>query len=452
MFTIDNQMYLDMDFYVDQQTLDDLNIFGKYKDDDSVFHLFSKTRSYLGKKKMEQLFLHPLINLNEINDRSRFIYCLGNIDEISLEYEDLDFIEYYLSLQPLPTRISYYDAIRRHLLNCFFNDNPYYIIRRGIVLLIENLYKLSKFVEQLSQQKDNPIITKYQQEIENTFKNEYLQGVLVFKKRKKLSLFDYTKLDFVFRYIARDKVRRLMDIIYELDAFTTAAMVAKKKCWVYATAISEPREIKIDGLYHPLLMSPVSNDIEIEANKNIVFITGANMAGKSTFMKAFGIAVYLAHMGFPVPASFMKFVPQQGIVSTINISDNLRLGYSHFYSEVKRIKQVVLQLNIRPNLMMLFDELFRGTNVKDAYDATVSVLGALARSRKCFVIVSTHIIEAAQEIEKICNNVQFLCFHTQLNGDEMSYSYRLNRGISNDRLGMVVIRREQILEIIENKI
>lgn len=59
MFTIDNQMYLDMDFYVDQQTLDDLNIFGKYKDDDSVFHLFSKTRSYLGKKKMEQLFLHP---------------------------------------------------------------------------------------------------------------------------------------------------------------------------------------------------------------------------------------------------------------------------------------------------------------------------------------------------------------------------------------------------------
>ena len=60
------------------------------------------------------------------------------------------------------------------------------------------------------------------------------------KKRKKLSLFDYTKLDFVFRYIARDKVRRLMDIIYELDAFTTAAMVAKKKCWVYATAISEP--------------------------------------------------------------------------------------------------------------------------------------------------------------------------------------------------------------------
>ena len=174
MFTIDNQMYLDMDFYVDQQTLDDLNIFGKYKDDDSVFHLFSKTRSYLGKKKMEQLFLHPLINLNEINDRSRFIYCLGNIDEISLEYEDLDFIEYYLSLQPLPTRISYYDAIRRHLHNCFFNDNPYYIIRRGIVLLIENLYKLSKFVEQLSQQKDNPIITKYQQEIENTFKNEYL--------------------------------------------------------------------------------------------------------------------------------------------------------------------------------------------------------------------------------------------------------------------------------------
>ena len=76
MFTIDNQMYLDMDFYVDQQTLDDLNIFGKYKDDDSVFHLFSKTRSYLVKKKMGQLFFHPLINFNDINDIYSFIYCL----------------------------------------------------------------------------------------------------------------------------------------------------------------------------------------------------------------------------------------------------------------------------------------------------------------------------------------------------------------------------------------
>lgn len=441
-----------MDFYVDQQTFDDLNIFGKYKDDDSIFYLFSKTRSYLGKKKMEQLFLYPLTDLKEINDRSHLISCLGDMDEIPLEYEELDFIEYYLELQPVPSRISYIDAIRRHLRNIFFNDNPYYIIRRGIVLLIENLYNLSAFVDQLSHHIKNPIITRYRQEIERTLRNEYLQNVLELKKRKRLSIFEYTRLDFVFRYIARDKVRRLMDIIYELDAFTTAAELAKNRKWTYATAVLEPYEIKIDGLYHPLLISPVCNDISIENDKNMTFITGANMSGKSTFMKAFGVAMYLAHMGFPVPASFMQFSPQQGIISTINISDDLKLGYSHFYAEVKRIKQVVLQLNKRPHLIILFDELFRGTNVKDAYDATVSVLNALAHSRKCFVVVSTHIIEAAQEIKRICDNVQFLCFNTRLEEDKMSYSYQLNQGISNDHLGMIVIGREHILEIIENKI
>lgn len=441
-----------MDFYIDRQTFDDLNIFGKYKNDDSVFHLFSKTRSHFGKNRMEQLFLYPLTDLDEINNRSRFICCLGNRDEISLEYEELDFIEYYLTLQPLPSRISYFDAVRRHLRNLFFNDNPYYIIRRGIALLIENLCKLSEFVEYLSERESNPIITEYRQEIELVFKNEYLQDVPGLKGRKRFSLFEYAKLDFAFRYIARDKVRRLMEIIYELDVFTTASVVAKKRNWVYATAVPEPCEVKIDGLYHPLLASPVDNDVEVGTDKNILFVTGANMAGKSTFMKAFGIAVYLAHMGFPVPASFMQFMPQQGLVSTINLSDSLGLGYSHFYAEVKRIKQVVSQLNTHPHLIILFDELFRGTNVKDAYDATVSVLGALARSRACFIVVSTHIIEAAQEIGKTCDNVSFQCFHTQMNGNEMSYSYRLVPGISDDRLGMVVIRKERILEIIENKV
>ncbi len=70
------------------------------------------------------------------------------------------------------------------------------------------------------------------------------------------------------------------------------------------------------------------------------FLTGANMAGKSTFIKPLGIAMYLGHMGFPVPASRMEFAVRDGIFTTINLPDNLSRGASHFYAEVLRIKNV----------------------------------------------------------------------------------------------------------------
>ena len=85
------------------------------------------------------------------------------------------------------------------------------------------------------------------------------------------------------------------------------------------------------------------------------------MAGKSTYMKAFGVAVYLAHCGFPVPASRMELSPFRGLFTTINLSDNLSLGYSHYYNEVARVKYVVEQVRDLEDVVVVFDELFRGT-------------------------------------------------------------------------------------------
>ncbi len=75
-------------------------------------------------------------------------------------------------------------------------------------------------------------------------------------------------------------------------------------------------------------------------------------------------------MGFPVPASGMEFSVQSGMFTTINLPDNINMGYSHFYAEVMRVKKVAESGGILKNLIVIFDELFRGTNVKDAYEAT----------------------------------------------------------------------------------
>ncbi|ULT41595.1 hypothetical protein KRR40_44525 [Niabella defluvii] len=98
------------------------------------------------------------------------------------------------------------------------------------------------------------------------------------------------------------------------------------------------------GLYHPSLKNPVGNDVSMDASQNLIFLTGANMAGKSTFLRSLSTALYIAHMGFPVAAKAMEFSVLDGIYTTINLPDNLGIGASHFYVEVLRVKKMAQEL------------------------------------------------------------------------------------------------------------
>ncbi|MEG0797090.1 MAG: DNA mismatch repair protein, partial [Odoribacter sp.] len=234
------------------------------------------------------------------------------------------------------------------------------------------------------------------------------------------------------------------------DVYIAVAGVAAKRGFVFAKALDQlQNKISIRGLYHPQLKSPISNTIEIDENSNIIFLTGANMAGKSTFMKSFGISIFLAHIGFPLPVESMEFTLQSGMYTTINLPDNLSMGYSHFYAEVLRLKKVAEQVSRTQNLVIIFDELFRGTNVKDAYDATVAVTEAFARKRNCTFVISTHIIEAGETLKELCGNINFVYLPTVMEGSQPVYTYKLKAGITNDRHGMMIINNEHILEIIK---
>jgi DNA mismatch repair protein MutS len=92
----------------------------------------------------------------------------------------------------------------------------------------------------------------------------------------------------------------------------------------------------------------------------------------------------------------MEFSVLDGIYTTINLPDNFGMGASHFYAEVLRVKKVAAALGQGRRLFVIFDELFRGTNVKDAYEATVALTSAFARRRDSFFVISTHIIEAGE--------------------------------------------------------
>ncbi len=172
------------------------------------------------------------------------------------------------------------------------------------------------------------------------------------------------------------------------------------------------------------------------------------MAGKSTYMKAFGIAIYLAHMGFPVAAKDMQFSVMDGLYSSINVPDNLNMGYSHFYAEVLRVKKVAEEVGAGKNLVVLFDELFKGTNVKDAYDGTLAVTEAFSKYRNCFYVISTHIIEVGEALQSRTQNLQFAYLPTIMDGNTPKYTYKLESGITSDRQGMMIIENEGLMEIL----
>jgi DNA mismatch repair ATPase MutS len=173
------------------------------------------------------------------------------------------------------------------------------------------------------------------------------------------------------------------------------------------------------------------------------------MAGKSTFLKTMGLMVYLAHLGFPVPAKSLKTSIFDGLYTTINLSDNLNLGYSHFYSEVRRVKEVVGKLNTGKNLVVIFDELFRGTNVKDAYDGSLLIISSLAKVKRSLFFISSHILEVAEILDQN-ESIIFNCFESELVEKNTVYDFKLRNGVSKERIGMLIIQKENIIEMLEN--
>jgi DNA mismatch repair ATPase MutS len=173
------------------------------------------------------------------------------------------------------------------------------------------------------------------------------------------------------------------------------------------------------------------------------------MAGKSTFIKTVGLAVFLAHIGLGVPATHMKLSLFNGILSNINVTDNLVRGESYFYNEVQRIKNTVTRINDGRKWLVLIDELFKGTNIQDAMKCSSTVIRGLINIPHALFILSTHLYEIGEEL-KSYGNISFKYFETEITDKQLRFSYQLKDGISNDRLGYLILQREGVVDLLDS--
>jgi len=439
-------------FTTDKQTQEDLNIYGK-QGTDSILSLFNRTSTLNGARILEEMFNYPLSDAEAINKRSGEISYLKVVQAAFPFSSDLfDRAEQYLANTDERSKLSAErPSLEKQLTSLVADDADYKQIVNGISALIEIVKVLDSLLTNNLLQAGSPFKSDPETISIGTLLTEKPVSLLLKEdSRSKLSREKLATYDMLLRFRHRETIQRVLRFIYQLDVYMTVAKVATERNFIFPKALPKGEHvITIEGFYHPQLKHAVPNKLDVTPENNVVFLTGANMAGKSTFMKSLGIAMYLAHMGFPVAATKLEFSVLDGIYTTINLPDNLGIGASHFYAEVLRIKKMARELNTGKNILVIFDELFRGTNVKDAYEATIAITSAFAGKRNSVFVISTHIIEAGEILKERCANISFKYLPTRMKGTIPEYTYTLETGITDDRHGMIIINNEGILELLK---
>ncbi|MES2650527.1 MAG: DNA mismatch repair protein [Bacteroidota bacterium] len=436
-------------FSTDKQTINDLGIFGR-PGTGSIYGLFNQTSTRIGATILEEMFQYPLSGMEQISRRSN-IFKYFAVKRVKFPFRPavFDTAEQWLADTDERTILGPEDKSHgKKLMTLVARDTKFNSIQDGVMAIIEIAHAAQSFINSLGADVD----VAFQQEtkeIMGLLSEAPFENLLLQRPDHKPGYQATSDYDVMLRFRHHEKTKKLLRYCYHLDVYITVARVANDIGFSFPKVLpSTENVLKLEGVYHPLVPNAVSNNFGMTVDNNMVFLTGANMAGKSTFMKTVGLAVFLAHMGFPVPAKQMEFSVLDGIYTSINLPDNLGMGVSHFYAEVLRVKKVAKELQLAKKLFVMFDELFRGTNVKDAYEATIAIVDAFAQNRNSQFIVSTHIIEAGEVLRERFSNISFLYLPTKMDGLTPVYTYQIAQGITSDRHGMVIINNEGILDIL----
>lgn len=441
-----------MIFDIDKQTIRDLELFSDKKNAKSVYNFYKRTETNGGQESLYEMLNGPVSDLGFLQARKDSISFFINHDcRLNLHSRQVDYVEFYLRNRRFPLRDNIIDATFNGISNKFSPDSDYYIISEGVFHIIQFLQDLHKFIIEVNSLQVSSFLDIDFQIIKKITASKVITEVLNDPPEKivDLSYSRINKLDHFFRVSNKDLFRDLLIIIYKIDVLQTLAMFVKTEGFSLPEYVTAKNPVfEVNGGFHPFLDSPATNSFSFESNSSLCFLTGPNMSGKSTFLKTMGLMIYLSHIGFPVPAKHLTTTVFGGLFTTINLTDNLNLGYSHFYSEVRRVKDIAVMINSKKNLVIIFDELFRGTNVKDAYDASLMIISALAKIRDNLFFVSTHILEVAESIDNK-DSIMFRCFESDLIDQQPSYDYKIKDGISSERIGLLIIKNERIPEILD---
>ena len=186
----------------------------------------------------------------------------------------------------------------------------------------------------------------------------------------------------------------------------------------------------------------VTNDFKVGGRGEINIITGANMAGKSTFLRTLAVNMVLAMAGAPVCATELIFTPCK-LYSSMRTTDSLSDSESYFYAELKRLRELKERLERKKNVFFLLDEILKGTNSKDKSEGARIFIEKIIEY-KATGIIATHDIQLGS-LEDNYPNVKNRCFEIEIEGDEVKFDYILRDGLTKNMNAAILMKQMGII-------
>jgi len=304
-------------------------------------------------------------------------------------------------------------------------------------LLIENQEKVQSEKEKASLifQKFSRILDSFDQR----------NNIIIAVVGNALFLWDIQNAMKVEKWISKYKhtVEKWFEVITFFDAQNTLANFSyNHPTFVMPVITDKPTIIKATQLGHPLLKSVkrIDNDFRIDKEQFFI-VTGANMAGKSTFLRTVSLSMVLANNGLPVCAEKIEYHPIK-LITSMRTSDSLADDESYFYSELKRLKFIVDQIETEDYFIIL-DEILKGTNSKDKAIGSKKFVEKLSNS-KSTGIIATHDVSLC-ELQEEFKDIENYFFDAQIHDNELHFDYTLKKGICKNMNASFLLKKMEII-------
>lgn len=471
----------------------DLDIFGNH----SLFQNFNRTATFIGKKTLANQFVHLLPNeeiirnqeavmelANKLDWRQEFSALAKTSQDNKQAYESL--LKWSKSNSAPLSKASLWISMLSPMLFLGFallywiTSNTVYL-NLLVVNFVFNLAFLGRFMKRIQLEIANStnidkLISQYGlllHKIENEdFKSGkliHLQKQLVYKNENAsvhfkhlaslfssmdtiqnlitATLFNGTFLYnlYTFKSLIAWKnqhakaLENWLAVIGEFEMLNSLANVSFNNPDFVFPDLNADHEISFSNLSHPLLSkkSRVGNDIDFQP-QSFMILTGSNMSGKSTFLRSLGINMVLTGMGAAVCATKASVHPMPVLVS-MRLSDSLSDSESYFFAEIKRLKQIMDQLENKPSFVLL-DEILRGTNSDDKRNGTIEVIKKVI-AKKAIGAIATHDIEVCLTTNDYPETLINKCFEVEIVNNDLHFDFVLRDGICKNKSATFLMKK-----------
>ena len=476
----------------------DLDLFGE----GSLFQFINRTSTVNGSQQLAKWLISPSINKKEIEKRQQAIKELalipdwrlnflanGNLfdeteamnheikawSELELKLNRASSIKWLIILLPVITVLSAIPAVLG-ISNLFLT-----------ITVLSQWFLMYFFWKQITQYfgyfgRKSDLLAKYMQLLqfveEHNFNSEYLvelqkkvrkpeSASRIFKQLKSLvKELEYRQnilvgitLNSFFLWDIRcvyklwnwhqqnhKKLADWLNVVAEIDALISLANFSNNQPdYIFPEINNEDFSFHAKNLGHPLLKANkrICNNLDIDGWSKIIIITGANMAGKSTFLRTVGVNLILGRLGAPVCASEMTLTPIS-IYTNMRTTDSLLKDESYFFAELKRIKAVLDRLQNGERIFVILDEMLKGTNSVDKLNGSKELIRKLVEF-KSISLIATHDLKLAEMENEFPRRVFNKCFEIKIENDELVFDYLLSDGVTKTMNATFLMKKMGII-------